>query len=64
MALYHKLDVENGFANVLQFLSLISDSLDGVEYSSYVNLLLLLPPHFMGISFPSEPAWNISQTNK
>ena len=30
MALYHKLDVKNGFAFVLQFFSLISDSLGGV----------------------------------
>ena len=31
MALYHKWDVKNGFAYVLQFLSLISDGLGGVE---------------------------------
>ena len=30
MALYHKWDVKNGFVYVLQFLSLISDSLGGV----------------------------------
>ena len=31
MALYHKWDVENDFAYVLQFFSLISDSLGGVS---------------------------------
>ena len=31
MALYHKWDVKNDFANVLQFLSLISDSLGSVN---------------------------------
>ena len=30
MALYHKWDVKNGFAYVLQFFSLISDGLGGV----------------------------------
>ena len=30
MALYHKWDVKNDFAYVLQFFSLISDSLDSV----------------------------------
>jgi hypothetical protein len=30
MALYHKCDVKNGFVFVLQFFSLISDSLGGV----------------------------------
>jgi hypothetical protein len=32
MALYHKWDVKNGFAYVLQFFSLISDCLGGVGY--------------------------------
>ena len=31
MALYHKWDVKNGFAYVLQFVSLISDGLGGVQ---------------------------------
>ena len=31
MALYHKWDVKNGFAYVVQFLSLISDGLGGVR---------------------------------
>ena len=31
MALYHKWDVKNGFAFVLEFFSLISDGLGGVE---------------------------------
>ena len=30
MALYHKWDIKNGFAYVLQFFSLISDGLGGV----------------------------------
>ena len=42
MALYHKWDVKNGFAYVLQFFSLISDDLGGVAgltagYNSYVQ---------------------------
>ena len=32
MALYHKWNVENGFAYVLQFFSLISDGLGGVHH--------------------------------
>ena len=32
MASYHKWDVKNDFAYVLQFFSLISDGLDGVYY--------------------------------
>ena len=32
MALYHKLDVKNDFAYVLQFFSLISDILGSVTY--------------------------------
>ena len=31
MALYHKVDVKNGFAYELQFFSLISDGLGGVS---------------------------------
>ena len=31
MALYHKGDVKNGFTYVLQFFSLISDGLGGVD---------------------------------
>ena len=31
MALYHKWNVKNGFAYVLQFFSLISDGLGGVQ---------------------------------
>ena len=34
MALYHKWDVKNGFAYVLQFFSLISDGLGGVSGNS------------------------------
>ena len=37
MALYHKWDVKYGFAYVLQFFSLISDSLDGVKQYSVIN---------------------------
>ena len=35
MALYHKWDVKNDFAYVLQFFSLISDGLGGVHYNNY-----------------------------
>ena len=34
MALYHKWDVKNDFAYVLQFFSLISDSLGSVSYNT------------------------------
>ena len=39
MALYHKWDVKNDFAYVLQFFSLISDSLGsvGTEKGKFVN---------------------------
>ena len=36
MALYHKWDVKNDFAYVLQFFSLISDGLDGVSRTWYL----------------------------
>ena len=36
MALYHKWDVKNGFAYVLQFFSLISDGLGGVNLEYFV----------------------------
>ena len=41
MALYHKWDVKNGFAYVLQFFSLISDGLGGVGFthSVYINIV-------------------------
>ena len=39
MALYHKWDVKNGFAYVLQFFSLISDGLGGVEYHANLGEL-------------------------
>ena len=35
MALYHKWDVKNGFTYVIQFFSLISDDLGGVELDKY-----------------------------
>jgi len=35
MALYHKWDVKNGFAFVLQFFSLISDGLSGVALENF-----------------------------
>ena len=41
MALYHKWDVKNDFAFVLQFYSLISDSLGGV--GRFCMILLQLP---------------------
>ena len=37
MALYHKWDVKNGFAYVLQFFSLISDSLGSVDSDREIN---------------------------
>ena len=43
MALYHKWDVKNDFAYVLQFFSLISDSLGSValhEMPDWLNFLL------------------------
>ena len=38
MALYHKWDVKNGFAFVLQFFSLISDGLGGVSAQHGIEL--------------------------
>ena len=37
MALYHKWDVKNGFAYVLQFFSLFSDGLGGVTMLWHAN---------------------------
>ena len=37
MALYHKWDVKNDFAYVLQFFSLISDGLGGVTGQSCIR---------------------------
>ena len=37
MALYHKWDVKNGFAYVLTFFSLISDSLGSVDSDREIN---------------------------
>ena len=37
MAMYHKWDVKNGFAYVLQFFSLISDGLGGVTMLWHAN---------------------------
>ena len=36
MALYHKWNVKNGFAYVLQFFSLISESLGGVGFTALI----------------------------
>ena len=36
MALYHKWDVKNDFAYVLQFFSLISDGLGGVSEALHI----------------------------
>ena len=41
MALYHKWDVKNGFAYVLQFFSLISEGLGGVDGTYPITLLTL-----------------------
>ena len=38
MASYHELDVKNDFVYVLQFFSLISDGLGGVDYNIRVNV--------------------------
>ena len=47
MALYHKWDVKNGFAYVLQFFSLISDSLGFcVQYVLIIGIII-------GITGPS-----------
>ena len=40
MAFYHKWDFKNGIPYVLQFLSLISDSLGGVFSSDGTNVYL------------------------
>ena len=42
MALYHKWDVKNDFAYVLQFFSLISDSLGSVKLVQILNDYLLI----------------------
>ena len=42
MALYHKCDVKNGFAYVLQFFSLIFDGLGGVLYCIALSLSIKL----------------------
>ena len=49
MALYHKWDVKNDFAYVLQFFSLISDGLGGVISVSAKSIFLQIPtiPIFM-----------------
>ena len=39
MVLYHKWDVKNDFAYVLQFFLLISDSLGSVTYNSLISSL-------------------------
>ena len=41
MAFYHKWDVKNDFANVLQFSPLISDSLGSVYLSTHCSFLAL-----------------------
>ena len=46
MALYHKWDVKNGFAYVLQFFSLIFDSLGGVVQLRYNGAIVFQEMHF------------------
>ena len=43
MALYHKWDVKNGFAYVLQFFPLISDDLGGVRNVAAAQLKSKVP---------------------
>ena len=45
MDLYHKWDVKNDFAYVLQFLSLISDSLGSVTYHLSTFFLVIEVGH-------------------
>ena len=42
MALYHKWDVKNGFAYLLQVFSLISDGLGGVFWSEAGNFDVII----------------------
>ena len=42
MALYHKWDVKNDFAYVLQFFSLISDGLGSVRKNTHLRYLLIM----------------------
>ena len=46
MALYHKWDVKNGFAYVLQFSSLIPDDLGGVkcEHTKILRFIVFRSP--------------------
>ena len=41
MASYHKWDVKNGFTFVLQFFSLISDALGGVDSTLTKTLIII-----------------------
>jgi hypothetical protein len=51
MALYHKWDVKNDFAYVLQFFSLISDGLGSVPNAPYswITALQIYCGHIVGI---------------
>ena len=52
MALYHKWDVKNDFFYVLQFFSLISDSLGSVQYNIAPAGLILPTICFVFATFP------------
>ena len=54
MALYHKWDVKNAFAYVLQFFSLISDSLGSVvcNFFLFFDIPLLVPGKILYMDSP------------
>ena len=55
MALYHKWDVKNDFVYVLQFFSLISDSLDSVHNLQDMTLnIRLMPKVFETLEDPTQ----------
>ena len=56
MALYHKWDVKNDFAYVLQFFSLISDSLGSVEG------FMLQTSYLFSLYYPRIPSSNFYTT--
>ena len=61
MALYHKWDVKNDFPNLLQFLSLISDSLSNVNSIETFENVHRNAVHFKNWSMPVQSC-NLSQT--
>ena len=55
MALYHKWDVKNDSAFMLQFVSLISDGLGGVQSISMYNIMIYSLPTICSKSLNSSP---------